>query len=166
MQLLTSRIETIEIYVADELNALFMDAGSGRKILIIEDERALVEVLTYNLRKEGFEVQSATDGQDGLRRAASRAYNKMTVDMFAPYAARFAPVAIIPMHTPEEAIEELEYAVGELGYLPTADAYASDDYTNPQGLAPKVYGLYAFSEAAEPLFRERAGALLAELFAR
>src|SRR4029077_12610975 len=54
--------------------------------------------------------------QNDLRRAAARAYNKMTVDMFAPYAARFAPVAIIPMHTPEEAIEELEYAVGELGY--------------------------------------------------
>jgi hypothetical protein len=31
----------------------------------------------------------------------------MTIDMFAPYAARFAPVAIIPMHTPEEAIEQL-----------------------------------------------------------
>ena len=54
--------------------------------------------------------------QNDLRRAAVRAYNKMTVDMFAPYAARFAPVAIIPMHTPEEAIEELEYAVGKLGY--------------------------------------------------
>ena len=51
-----------------------------------------------------------------LRRAAARAYNKMTVDMFAPYAARFAPVAIIPVHTPEEAIAELEYAVGKLGY--------------------------------------------------
>ncbi len=54
--------------------------------------------------------------QDDLRQAAARAYNKMTVDMFAPHAARFAPVAIIPMHTPEEAIEELEYAVGKLGY--------------------------------------------------
>jgi hypothetical protein len=43
--------------------------------------------------------------QDDLRRAATRAYNKMTIDMFAPYATRFAPVAIIPMHTPEEAIE-------------------------------------------------------------
>ena len=53
---------------------------------------------------------------------------------------------------------------GELGYLPTRDAYQGDDYTNPQGLAPKVYGLYAFSEEAEPLFRERAGALLKELF--
>src|SRR5262245_15458732 len=54
--------------------------------------------------------------QHDLRRAATRAYNKMTIDMFAPYAARFAPVAIIPAHTPQEAIEELEYAVDKLGY--------------------------------------------------
>ena len=40
----------------------------------------------------------------------------MTADMFAPYAARFAPVAIIPFHTPEEAIEELDYAVEKLAY--------------------------------------------------
>ena len=54
--------------------------------------------------------------EDDLRRAAARAYNMMTADMFAPYAARFAPVAIIPVHTPDEAIEELDYAVGKLAY--------------------------------------------------
>ena len=54
--------------------------------------------------------------EDDLRRAAARAYNSMTADLFAPYAARFAPVAIIPVHTPEEAIEELDYAVGKLAY--------------------------------------------------
>lgn len=54
--------------------------------------------------------------QDDLHRAAARAYNMMTADMFAPFAARFAPVAIMPTHTPDEAIEELEYAVGELGF--------------------------------------------------
>jgi len=46
--------------------------------------------------------------QDDLHRAAVRAYNMMTADMFAPYASRFAPVAIIPSHTPDEALEELE----------------------------------------------------------
>ena len=51
-----------------------------------------------------------------LQRAAARAYNRMTADMFRPYAARFAPVASIPSRTPQDAIEELEYAVGELGY--------------------------------------------------
>jgi predicted TIM-barrel fold metal-dependent hydrolase len=53
---------------------------------------------------------------DGLQRDAARAYNRMTAEMFKPYAARFAPVAIIPARTPQEAIEEMEYAVKQLGY--------------------------------------------------
>jgi predicted TIM-barrel fold metal-dependent hydrolase len=51
-----------------------------------------------------------------LGRAAARAYNNMTMDMFRQYSERFAPVAILPARTPEEAIEELEYVVGTLGY--------------------------------------------------
>jgi len=54
--------------------------------------------------------------QGDLHRAAVRAYNMMTADMFAPYAARFAPVAIIPSHTPDEALDELEYAVRQRGF--------------------------------------------------
>ena len=54
--------------------------------------------------------------QSELHRAAVRAYNMMTADMFAPYAARFAPVAIIPSHTPDEAVDELEYAVRQRGF--------------------------------------------------
>src|SRR6478609_2091873 len=53
---------------------------------------------------------------DDLQRAAARAYNRMTAEMFAPFAARFAPVAIIPARTPQAAIEELDYAVGQLGF--------------------------------------------------
>ena len=55
-------------------------------------------------------------GQGDLQLAAVRAYNMMTADMFAPFAARFAPVAIIPTHTPEEALEELDYVVKQRGY--------------------------------------------------
>jgi len=54
--------------------------------------------------------------QGDLHLAAVRAYNMMTADMFAPFAARFAPVAIIPSHTPEEALDELEYAVNRRGF--------------------------------------------------
>src|SRR4051812_775786 len=39
------------------------------RILIIEDERGLTEVLTYNLQREGYEVAVAHDGQEGLRKA-------------------------------------------------------------------------------------------------
>lgn len=57
---------------------------SKQKILIIEDERALVEVLTYNLTNEGFEVMSATDGQDGLRRAQRELPDLILLDLMLP----------------------------------------------------------------------------------
>ncbi len=50
-----------------------------------------------------------------MRRGACRAFNTCQSELFREYADRIAPVASIPMHTPQEAIEELEYAVNELG---------------------------------------------------
>ena len=52
---------------------------------------------------------------DDLRRSAARAFNLYNAEMFGPYADRMTPAGVIPMHTPEEAIEELRYAKGELG---------------------------------------------------
>jgi predicted TIM-barrel fold metal-dependent hydrolase len=50
-----------------------------------------------------------------LRRAIARAVNKMNAEMFRPYAHRIAPAAVVPVHTPQEAIDEATYAVRELG---------------------------------------------------
>ena len=36
-------------------------------------------------------------------------------DMLRPHSRHLTPTAVIPMHTPAEAIEELEFAVGTLG---------------------------------------------------
>ena len=62
----------------------------------------------------GLRVPRVGDGPG--RRAAAHAYNVVTMEYFAPFADRMSPAAIIPMHTPEEAIEELEFAVKQLGY--------------------------------------------------
>jgi predicted TIM-barrel fold metal-dependent hydrolase len=51
-----------------------------------------------------------------LRRAICRAYNVFAADQFRGLEDRVIPAAIIPMYTPEEAIEELEYAVTQLNY--------------------------------------------------
>ena len=40
-----------------------------QRILIIEDERPLTDVLSYNLQREGYEPIVAHDGQEGLRKA-------------------------------------------------------------------------------------------------
>ena len=51
-----------------------------------------------------------------MRRAICRAYNVFTADQFKGLQDRIIPAAIIPMYTPEEAIEEIEFAVKQLGY--------------------------------------------------
>jgi predicted TIM-barrel fold metal-dependent hydrolase len=53
--------------------------------------------------------------EDELRRATCRALNTFYSDIFREYADRLTPAAVIPMHTPQEAIAELEYAVKTLG---------------------------------------------------
>jgi hypothetical protein len=50
-----------------------------------------------------------------LRQATCRALNTFNADYFRAYADRMTPAAVIPMHTPQEAVAELAYTVNELG---------------------------------------------------
>jgi predicted TIM-barrel fold metal-dependent hydrolase len=56
------------------------------------------------------------DPDERYRRGMCRALNRANAATFAPLADRLTPVAAIPMHTPDEAVEELEFAVTELGF--------------------------------------------------
>lgn len=47
---------------------------------------------------------------DELRRATVRALNIYSAEVYGAYSDRMTPIAVIPLHTPEEGIEELEYA--------------------------------------------------------
>jgi predicted TIM-barrel fold metal-dependent hydrolase len=50
-----------------------------------------------------------------LRTALCRAFNRARFETFAGLRDRLEPVALIPMHTPEEALAELDHAVDALG---------------------------------------------------
>jgi hypothetical protein len=50
-----------------------------------------------------------------IRLPMARAFNTFYAEAFRDHAATLTPVGIIPMHTPDEAIAELEHATGELG---------------------------------------------------
>jgi two-component system, OmpR family, phosphate regulon response regulator PhoB len=54
------------------------------RILIIEDERALTDVLTYNIQREGFETTVAHEGQDGLRKAQTLLPDLIVLDLMLP----------------------------------------------------------------------------------
>lgn len=51
-----------------------------------------------------------------VRQASCRALNMMHSDIFGPYGRHMTPAAAIPMHTPQEAIAEMEFCAQELGY--------------------------------------------------
>jgi predicted TIM-barrel fold metal-dependent hydrolase len=54
-----------------------------------------------------------------LRHGMCRAMNAYMADLLRPHGAHMTPAAIIPMYSPTEAIEHLEFAVGELGMKAT-----------------------------------------------
>ena len=57
---------------------------SSQTVLSIEDEPSLVEVLSYNLEKEGFEVLTANNGRDGLERARTALPDLVILDLMLP----------------------------------------------------------------------------------
>src|SRR5450631_392983 len=84
----------------------------------------------------------AEDGR--FRRGACRALNRCNAETFAPLADRLTPVAAIPMHTPEEAVAELEYAVSGLGFKAVLCAgYVQRPFEALAGKDPDV-ARYAF----------------------
>ena len=52
---------------------------------------------------------------DELRPVVYRAMNMLYADMFQGVSDRLTPVALIPMHSPQEALDELDFAVAGLG---------------------------------------------------
>ncbi|MEL6391106.1 MAG: response regulator transcription factor [Bacteroidota bacterium] len=54
------------------------------KILIVDDEPDIIEFLTYNLEREGYQTISASDGQKGLRLAEQERPDLIILDIMMP----------------------------------------------------------------------------------
>jgi two-component system phosphate regulon response regulator PhoB len=105
------------------------------RILIVEDERTLVEPLAYNLQREGFEVLVAHDGQDGLRQAQLKHPDLVVLDLMLPIKGglevarelrgdsqtRTIPIIMVTAKS-EEADQLVGFAVG-------ADDYVTKPYS-------------------------------------
>ncbi len=54
------------------------------KILIVDDEKAIVEILKYNLEKEGYHVVTAYDGEEALRQVEVEKPDLIILDIMLP----------------------------------------------------------------------------------
>jgi two-component system phosphate regulon response regulator PhoB len=105
------------------------------KILVIEDERSLIEVLTYNLEREGFEVLVAADGQEGLRQAQLKLPDLIVLDLMLPLkpgldvcrelriGPRTRDIPIIMVTAKAEESDQL------VGFATGADDYVTKPYS-------------------------------------
>ncbi|MCK4857271.1 MAG: response regulator transcription factor [candidate division Zixibacteria bacterium] len=57
---------------------------TGKTILIVEDEQDIVELITYNLEREGFRIDSAGTGEDGLKTAKANSPDLILLDLMLP----------------------------------------------------------------------------------
>ena len=46
-----------------------MGSKQSQKVLVVDDEESILELLKYNLEKQGYEVKAATNGFDGVEKA-------------------------------------------------------------------------------------------------
>jgi two-component system alkaline phosphatase synthesis response regulator PhoP len=118
----------------------------ARKILIVEDERDILQLVTHYLEKEGFRVRSATDGPNGLAAARHERPDLIVLDLMLPgmdglevcRKLRTDPLtAITPIMMLTAKAEETDRVVGlELG----ADDYVVKPFS-PKELVARVKAL-------------------------
>jgi len=111
---------------------------AGGKVLIVEDDRNLLEVLKYNLAKEGYSVVTATDGVQALDVARIEKPDLIILDIMLPRLDGFEVCRILrrEMTTPilmlTAKAEETDKVVGlELG----ADDYMTKPFSMREFLA-------------------------------
>jgi two-component system, OmpR family, alkaline phosphatase synthesis response regulator PhoP len=61
----------------------------GPRILLVEDDAGLRLTLTHRLASEGYEVEAAVDGEEGLRRATDAGFDLVLLDVMLPRMSGF-----------------------------------------------------------------------------
>ena len=56
----------------------------AKKVLVVDDEPNIVDILRFNLQREGYEVLAAYDGPDGLRQAQTLSPDLILLDVMLP----------------------------------------------------------------------------------
>ena len=132
------------------------------QILVIEDEEDILALVHYNLAKEGFRVQTATSGEDGLKAAQETPPDLILLDLMLPgmdglevcRALKREPVtAAVPIVMMTAKGEEADVVAGlELG----ADDYVTKPFS-PRILVARARAvLRRRSEAAPKASEEEA----------
>ena len=109
-----------------------------KKILIVEDERQIVDIVAFNLRREGYAVVSAHDGEKGYEMFVKEKPDLILLDLMMPKMNGFELCkkirleALTPIIMLTAKVEEVDKVLGlELG----ADDYVTKPFSNRELIA-------------------------------
>jgi phosphate regulon transcriptional regulator PhoB len=125
-------------------------------ILVVDDEADLVELVSYNLRKEGFMTDSASDGDAALSKIRSSSYDLIILDLMLPRIQGIELCRIIRSDPKKERLpiimltakgEEVDRVLGlEMG----ADDYIAKPFS-PRELIARVKAVLRRSGEKPPV---------------
>ena len=103
-----------------------------KKILIVEDEKAISDIVKFNLEKDGYRVETAYDGNAGLEKALNSKPDLILLDVMLPgldgfqICKKVREVSNVPIIMVTAKEEELDKVLGlELG----ADDYITKPFS-------------------------------------
>src|SRR5438874_5982947 len=143
-----------------------MEAASGKRLLIVEDERDVVDLLTLNLRKAGgFVISTAADGAAGLHKARTEKPAFIILDLMLPKMSGLEVCKIlksdpatrhIPILMLTARAEEIDRIVGlEFG----ADDYVTKPFS-PREVVLRIKAVIRRGEARPEEERLSAGPIV------
>ena len=107
-------------------------ADRSARILLVDDEQSIQTLLSYPLRKEGYDVVQATDGRQALDRFDEQAFDLVVLDLMLPkidgleVCRRLRSRSSVPIIMLTAKSEEIDKVVGlELG----ADDYITKPFS-------------------------------------
>jgi len=105
------------------------------RILVIEDDAAIRDVLDRGLRAEGFDVDTCADGQTGLWRALDGAHAAIVLDLLLPELNGYQVCARLRAEGISTPVLVLSAKAGDYDQIDLLDAGADDYLTKPASIA-------------------------------
>ena len=109
-----------------------------KKILIADDEPDILEIISYNLEKEGFVVYTAVDGNDAINKAQKLLPDLILLDVMMPHKTGIEVCGILRQHPQlkETPIIILTALSDEHTHIKGLESGADDFVNKP--ISPKV----------------------------
>ncbi|MFY9457443.1 MAG: response regulator [Candidatus Spechtbacterales bacterium] len=126
-----------------------------QKILIIEDEKALLSMLSDKLMREGYDVVSAEDGEAGIQKAKEEKPDLILLDIIMP---KMSGIEVLEIMRADKTLSAIPVIIisnsGQQVEIKRAKALGARDYLvkaefDPQEVIEKVRALFGSSKNSD-----------------